>query len=141
MVCAGSGMVHSLYGYNLIDDGFDVSDRENNFGLVRRDFTPKPAYLALAKVSRTFADGSPALESKTLPGGETVFVFRMGKSCAIWADRRMRIDNETEGPARVTNLKSETLAEAVSNAQVTVGPLDIVFINNRLAKARNGTIR
>ncbi|MBQ0031676.1 MAG: hypothetical protein KBT68_02615, partial [bacterium] len=65
----------------------------------------------------------------------------MGKSCAIWADRRAQIDIETEGPARVTNLMSETLAEAVSNAQVTVGPLDIVFINNKLAKARKGTIR
>ena len=141
MVCAGSGMVHSLYGYNLIDDGFDVSERENNFGIVRRDFTPKPAYLAMAKVCRTFEDGVPALESKTLPDGETVFVFSMGKSCAIWADRRAQIDIETEGPARVTNLMNEPLAEAVSNAQVTVGPLDIVFINNKLAKARKGTTR
>lgn len=132
MVCAGSGMVHSFYGYNLIDDGFDVSDRENNFGLVRRDFTPKPAYLAMAKVCRTFADGSPALESKTLSDGETVFVFSMGKSCAIWADRRTRIDIETEGPARMTNLMSETLAEAVSNAQVMVGPLDVVFCNRKV---------
>ena len=83
----------------------------------------------------------PALESKTLPDGETVFVFSMGKSCAIWADRRMRIDIETEGPARVTNLMNEPLAEAVPTARVTVGPHDIVFINNRLAKARKGTTR
>lgn len=129
MVCAGSGMVHSLYGYNLIDDGFDVSERENNFGLVRRDFTPKPAYLAMAKVCRTFAEGSPALECQTLPNGATVFVFRMGNACAVWADRRTRIRIETDGPARVTNLMNEALAEAVSNAQVTVGPLDIVFVN------------
>jgi hypothetical protein len=36
--------------YNLRDKGTDPGDFEDNFGLVRRDFTPKPAYAALKTV-------------------------------------------------------------------------------------------
>jgi hypothetical protein len=34
----------ALFVYNLRDKGTDRSDVEQGFGLVRRDFTHKPAY-------------------------------------------------------------------------------------------------
>lgn len=36
--------------YAVRDAGTDPADREDNFGLVRRDFTPKPAFVALSKL-------------------------------------------------------------------------------------------
>jgi hypothetical protein len=34
------------YTYELYDQGTDLSNQEQNFGLVRHDYTPKPAYVA-----------------------------------------------------------------------------------------------
>jgi hypothetical protein len=43
--------------YNLRDKGTDPSDMEQNFGVVRRDYSPKPAYAALTDA----LNGKPAL--------------------------------------------------------------------------------
>lgn len=40
--------VKAVVAYNLRGKGTDPADREAQFGLVNRDFTPKPAYAALA---------------------------------------------------------------------------------------------
>lgn len=42
--------------YDLVDDGTDPDDRENNFGLVRADLSPKPAFAAAAVWSATLGD-------------------------------------------------------------------------------------
>lgn len=42
-----SGEVSAVFWYNLRDGGNDASDWEDNFGLVRYDWSPKPAYTAL----------------------------------------------------------------------------------------------
>ena len=108
MTAAGSGMIHSIYGYDFVDDGFNVLERENNFGIVRRDLTPKPAYRALAKVCRTFGSGTPALESVELPNGKA-WIFRMGGRSAVWATRTARLVVQTDSPAEATNLMDEKL--------------------------------
>lgn len=41
--------------YAARDAGTDPTDREDNFGLVRRDFTPKPAWNALVRALHTVA--------------------------------------------------------------------------------------
>lgn len=41
--------------YDLIDDGDQPLDPEHHFGLLRRDFSPKPAYLAYQQVIRELA--------------------------------------------------------------------------------------
>ena len=124
LASAGSGLVHSAYGYNLLDDGFNIVERENNFGIVRRDFTPKPAYRALAKVCRTFTEGRPSLEPVACANGVTAWIFRMGGQAAIWADADIWLEVKTDGPARFTNLMDERLP---SGPSVDVGPLKVVF--------------
>ena len=37
--------------YNFRDKGTNLSDREQNFGLVRHDWSPKPAYQAYRSVA------------------------------------------------------------------------------------------
>ncbi|GMU20847.1 MAG: hypothetical protein AMXMBFR13_09430 [Phycisphaerae bacterium] len=50
-----SGAARSVSWYDFRNDGPDRFEMEQNFGLVRDDFRPKPAYRALATVCRTLA--------------------------------------------------------------------------------------
>jgi hypothetical protein len=46
-----------IWWYDFQDDGWNATDNENNFGMVRPDLTPKQAYFALASVSEVVAGG------------------------------------------------------------------------------------
>ena len=128
MTAAGSGTIHSIYGYNFVDDGFNVLERENNFGILRRDLTPKPAYRALAKVCRTFGSGTPSLESVKLSGCEA-WIFRMGGRSAVWATGTARLVVQTDSPAEVTNLMDEKIVGGQTLSSFTTGPLAPVFFD------------
>ncbi|VXC68093.1 conserved hypothetical protein [Burkholderia sp. 8Y] len=47
------GTVETVIWYDFVDDGVDPAEKEANFGLVRLDLTPKPAYVAAATLFRT----------------------------------------------------------------------------------------
>lgn len=130
MTAAGSGAVHSIYGYNFVDDGFNVLERENNFGILRRDLTPKPAYRAVAKVCRTFMKGRPALEAVRLTEFAEAWIFRMGGKAAVWADAPAQVRIRTASPARVTNLMDEPISDGVTSVSAAVGPLKVVFFDS-----------
>lgn len=50
-----SGAVDKVFWYNFRNDGADPFYHEMNFGLVRSDLRPKPAYRAMATLARTLA--------------------------------------------------------------------------------------
>ena len=129
MTAAGSGKVHSVFGYDLVDDGFNPLERENSFGLVRRDFTPKPAYRAVAKVYRTFTHGTPQLERKKGADGAFVWIFRMGGRAAVWANRDQRVVIKADHPTRFSNLMDETLDEETAIFRDVAGPRNLVFLD------------
>jgi GH35 family endo-1,4-beta-xylanase len=83
----GSGACPNMSWYNFKNDGWNPYYNEENFGILQHDLTPKPAYRALAQICRTFTSGEPSLETLPVPDSHAkVFVFRMGKGCAIWTD-------------------------------------------------------
>ncbi|AWM58306.1 hypothetical protein C6Y58_02030 [Stutzerimonas stutzeri] len=43
--------IKGMWWYDFRNDGTDKTEREHNFGLVRQDFTLKPAYLVLSAIS------------------------------------------------------------------------------------------
>ncbi|QTF58481.1 hypothetical protein [Stutzerimonas frequens] len=43
--------IKGMWWYDFRNDGNDKTEREHNFGLVRQDFAPKPAYPVLAAIS------------------------------------------------------------------------------------------
>ena len=55
------------YFYELIDEGVDENDHQDNYGLVRRDFTRKPAFTALKNTIGLLADPGPAFTPSALP--------------------------------------------------------------------------
>jgi hypothetical protein len=56
-VAAGWSYVRGATVYNLRNKGSEPTDREAQFGLVRRDFTPKPAFRAFARELRRLRGG------------------------------------------------------------------------------------
>jgi len=46
-----------LWWYDFQDDGWDAEDNEDNFGLVRPDLTPKPAFGVLAGLADLVTEG------------------------------------------------------------------------------------
>ncbi|ACC75753.1 beta-glucosidase [Paraburkholderia phymatum] len=45
-----------MFWYDFVDDGIDPSNKEDNFGLLRKDLSPKPAYVASAVLAATLGN-------------------------------------------------------------------------------------
>jgi hypothetical protein len=64
---SGLSYVKAATLYQLRDMGSDPSNPEDNFGLLREDFTPRPAHSAFAAAMRTTAGtGSPTATTSSL---------------------------------------------------------------------------
>ena len=128
LAAAGSGCSAAINGYDFVDDGFNVLERENNFGIVRRDLTPKPAYRALAKVFLSFTEGRPSISETKLADGGSAWVFRMGGRSAVWSDCEVSLKVVADGPAHVSNVMDEPVGEGES-LTLRTGPLNVYFLD------------
>lgn len=63
----GRDYVEAAVVYNLRDKGTDPSDFESNFGLVNRDYTPKPAFWAMQAALRAGIPSPSSADSEPLP--------------------------------------------------------------------------
>ncbi|XHR30580.1 MAG: endo-1,4-beta-xylanase [Chthoniobacteraceae bacterium] len=70
--------VKGYFWYDLRDDGSDPNDKEHHFGLVRRNYDPKPAYAAYQNVIRELAPCrfERKLEDKESPSGVWALLYR-----------------------------------------------------------------
>lgn len=59
--------VRALIVYNLRAKGADVADREESYGLVRPDYTPKPAFAALGRAFAAAAAADAAAATPATP--------------------------------------------------------------------------
>ncbi|MDR1280610.1 MAG: cellulase family glycosylhydrolase [Opitutaceae bacterium] len=50
------GTINVLVWYDFRDDGANPQNPEHNFGIIRRDYAPKPAYVAAATLTHTLGD-------------------------------------------------------------------------------------
>lgn len=73
-----------LWWYDFQDDGWRREYNENNFGIVRPDLTPKPAYYVLADISDLIARGEYIDRLKTKDDNLWVLRFRH-KERDVWA--------------------------------------------------------
>jgi polysaccharide biosynthesis protein PslG len=69
--------VQTVIWYDFVNDGTNPADKENNFGLVNLDLTPKPAYVAAATLTRTVGSRD---WSRSLVDNGQVKVFQYGSS-------------------------------------------------------------
>lgn len=129
LTAAGSGNVVAINGYNFFDDGFNVLERENNFGIVRRDLTIKPAYRALATVCSFFNRGEAKLEKRELSPVCRAWIFRMGGRSAVWTTAEAKIRVKTAAAAKVFDPMGVTLGEGQTLYTVGTGPITAVLVD------------
>jgi len=84
LASVASGAIRSVSWYDFRNDGPDPYENEQNFGLVRHDFRPKPAYRALATVCRTLG-GMGVKEQIDVGPGAYAFRFSDGRRDVIAA--------------------------------------------------------
>lgn len=114
------------FSYEFVNGGFDLANREHNFGMLNRDFTPKPAYLAYKRLIHAVRGGDPAVTPTPLDvtftgdmlGVRTIllqkspghYVLLMWQEARVW-DRKNRL--EIAVPARPITI---TLGQAADMA-------------------------
>lgn len=69
--------VEAIFWYDFVDDGVSPDDKEANFGLLRADLSPKPAYVAAAVLARTLGSRS---WDHALVDTDAVKVYQYGAS-------------------------------------------------------------
>lgn len=52
------GLAQKVFWYDFQDDGTDSGNKEANFGMIRKDFSPKPAYIAVAVMHNELRDAT-----------------------------------------------------------------------------------
>lgn len=82
----------AVFWYDLICDGPLDSHSEHNFGILNRDFSPKPAYVAAAVLSR-FLGNEPFVKAH-LDGTGKIYEYGTGERrfLACWSTVRERVD-------------------------------------------------
>lgn len=109
-LCAGaSGVCDNMGWYDFRSDGPDPFYNEHNFGVLRNDLAPKPAYRALAAVCGTFADGRP-VQVEGLADG--LMGLGSDSAMALWTTGTggQLECTVAEGPVTVRNLMGEVVA-------------------------------
>ena len=84
LTAVASGAVASVSWYDFRNDGNDPYYNEFNFGMVRNDLRPKPAYRALATIANTLA-GMKVIEQIDLGPDDYAFRFGDGKTDVVAA--------------------------------------------------------
>lgn len=98
-----------LWWYDFQDDGWDPTHNEDNFGLVRPDLTPKPAYHVLADIAPLVGQGryvgSLATNDEHLRGLR--FTHEGRDVWLLWStdDQDRQVILETEHPDRTLTIQ------------------------------------
>lgn len=87
--CIISGIDPKVFWYDLRNDGTDPHNFEDNIGIMYKDFSPKPAYIAYSAMTRTLK-GMKFISTLAMPEGVFTGVFEdpMDKNkriIAIWS--------------------------------------------------------
>lgn len=74
-----------VYLYDFQNDGVDLKEREHNFGIIRKDFSPKAAYPAMALLSHLLGDKKFKKALEETPDRK-IFCYGEGKEevIAFW---------------------------------------------------------
>ena len=102
-----SGACQNMGWYDLRNDGPDPFVFEHNFGVLYQDFSPKPAFRALASVCLTLDGGKPTPIACKKEG---VMGLRAERGAAVWADREEQVTLVCDRPPeQLRNLMGEPL--------------------------------
>lgn len=102
-----------IWWYDFQDDGWNPQYNEDNFGLVRPDLTPKPAYHVMADIAPLVAGGEFVRRIDTKDENLWVLQFKVGsKDCwTLWSadDKDRQVILRTEFPQRPLTIQQTGL--------------------------------
>ncbi len=127
LAAVASGACGNVSWYDFRNDGNDPFYNEANFGALRADLTPKPAYRALATLCRSLHTGDfTAIENL----GEGVYGLRRGDALAVWSGSSRASIAVRGGSWSVRNLMGDILEEysGKGSAVLTLQPGCPLFI-------------
>lgn len=102
-----SGVVENISWYDFRNDGNDPFYFEENFGIVRSNFSIKPAYLACANVCNQIKDKNIEILKFTT---DNIIGIRHGLVTVIWAlEENLRITIKPKENLAITNLMGEDI--------------------------------
>jgi hypothetical protein len=129
-----SGVAPNISWYDFRDDGTDPTNFEHNLGVVSRDFTPKPAYRALATLTQLIRGTRPA-DHPDLGRDVVAYLFRSfsGKRSvyALWSlEADQMVTLPTGGDAEEIDLMGgrQTLKVDSGRVLVRLQPLRPTFV-------------
>ena len=69
-----SGVAQKTFWYNYRNDGTDPNYNEHNFGIIRQDYSTKPAYVAFGAMTRSLV-GKEFIKALDMPDGVCAYRF------------------------------------------------------------------
>lgn len=102
--------VEKIFWYNLMDTGTDKLYNEHNFGIIHNTgdalgaYTPKPAYVALATLTRQLTGANPV--SQLMSDGIYHYTFNKNnqKINVLWSLDKKDVTLNTQAPLTVTDM-------------------------------------
>jgi len=98
-----------LWWYDFQDDGWIAEYNEDNFGLVRPDLTPKPAYYVMKDIAPTVASGQSVGRMATSDENLWVLRFKTGEedTWALWSadDRERQVVLQAESAGKPVTIR------------------------------------
>jgi Beta-galactosidase len=122
-----SGVEPRTFWYDFRNDGDDPIYFEHQMGIVYNDFSPKPAYLAYATLTRVLR-GKRLVGPVPVPQGVLAFSFKptaggSGETIALWspqADTLVELPTTAQRVARINGIGEESELQ-VRDGRVNVG--------------------
>lgn len=116
--------IEKVFWYNLRASEHDLSEREHCFGIVHKDLSPKPAYVAFQAMNTMFPKGStrPAMVEKE---GRFVLNWQRPDGRNVWAvwhkDLTEKVQIDWDGDL-VQSTDVYGKPRQVSKGELTIGP-------------------
>lgn len=110
---------HRLYSYELIDEFSDPgkTNPEAHFGLLRRDWSPKPAYTAMKRLLGLLSDPGPSFTTTPLP-----------VQVEGWpADGRYLVTQKRDGSYVVLLYRDQPVWDPAKRQELAVSPANVTL--------------
>jgi len=128
-----SGCVEKIFWYNYRNDGLDKNYNEHNFGILHRDFTPKPAYTAYKTMTEAIGQ---AKFTRELDLGENVRAYLFAENgkhiLALWClEGTQEVQLKATGDAEVTDMMGESAmlkaTQGVVKVKISGNPMFVML--------------
>ncbi len=114
-----SGVVQNISWYDFRNDGNDPFYFEYNFGVIRNDFSQKPALRACSNICKNLPNKD--IQTRT-DFGKDIIAFQQGNTLVLWSikeDKNLKV-KVIWLPVKVKNLMGETILENNNNKYISL---------------------